>query len=281
MSQCNPWSPSLGTEGLRTQPGLGPRQPWGHEVLGVSQEESIRTWPGIPSQVPTMLIPCPTCWQGPSPSLGDSSWITPHRPLTHGMRGSPDLGRDRENLQEPGQGILSTGGSYSLVQVWVAPWRCQKSKLRRGCPSSHGAPQGTWASQRCISPFPPWALQSQGGCEGLEGAAGSPLLTSNGCWAGVSYNQKRSQHSTVITEYKKNPKPGTRRRARPPNPRGAFHDRSMYSESSNSSNTREGEQRALTPKPAWGGDPGDPLGGAGLAGPGGSRSCRTHRTGRG
>lgn len=117
--------------------------------------------------------------------------------------------------------MLSSGGQNSLVQAWVAPWGCQERKPTQGCPSALGTPQGTWAQgspQRCISPFPPRAPESQGGCEGLEGAAGSPLLTSSGCWAGVSYNQKRSQHSTVITEYKKNPKPGTRLRARPSQP---------------------------------------------------------------
>lgn len=171
------------------------------------------------------------------------------------------------------------GDSYNLVQVWVAPWRCQKRKLRQVCPSSHGTPQGTWAQgspQRCISPFPPWAPESQGGCEGLERAAGSPLLTSSGCWAGVSYNQKRSQHSTVITEYKKNPKPGTRRMARAPQPTQGVPRRIYVQRVLDGSNTRKGEQRALTPKPAWGGDPGDPRGKRpGWPGPAAAGGCRT------
>lgn len=167
----------------------------------------------------------------------------------------------------------------------MAPWECQKRKPRQGCPSSHGTPQGTWAqgsSQRCISPFPPWAPESQGGCEGLEGTAGSPLLTSSGCWAGVSYNQKISQHSTVITEYKKNPNPGTRRRAGPPQPTQGVPRRIYVQRVLDGGNTREGKQKALTPKPAWGGDPGrSPWEGAGLAGPSGSgRLSDRQRSGR-
>lgn len=53
QSLDSPW----GQRASAHSQGLPPDscQPWGHEVLGVSQEESIRTWPlwpGNPSQAP-------------------------------------------------------------------------------------------------------------------------------------------------------------------------------------------------------------------------------------
>lgn len=102
--------------------------------------------------------------------------------------------------------------------------------------------------------------------------------------AGPESHTIRKEVSTAQSSQstKKNPKPGTRRRAGPPQPTQGVPRQIYVQRVLDGGNTREGKQKALTPKPAWGGDPGrSPWEGAGLAGPGGSgRLSDRRRSGR-
>lgn len=195
------------------------------------------------------------------------------------MRGSPDLGRDGTNLQKPGQGILSSGQWLQFGPGLGGSLEVSEKKAQAGQPllpwdsSGHlgtGQPPKVHQSLPTLGTRVPRRVR--GAREGswvptadLEWLLGRSLIQSE---------KKSAQHSHHRVQ--KNPKPGTRRMARPPQPTQGVPRRIYVQRVLDGSNTREGEQRALTPKPAGGGDPGDPRGKRpGWPGPAAAGGCRT------
>lgn len=249
----------------------------------MSQEESTRTGPSC--QV-TPAKPPPAdprgCWHGPSPSPGDSSWITPHGPLTSscwgrgdGTRGTPNLGRNGANLQDTGQGMLSRGGRLQFGPGLGGSLEESEKKAQARLPllprdsSGHlgtGQPPKVHQSLPSLGTRVPRRGRGAGGnscvpIADLEWLLGRSLIQSE---------KKSAQHS----HHRVQKKPKTRDKAQgwaPPTHTGrSTTDLCTASPRQERRRTESPNAQASMGKRSRR----SPRGGAGLAGPGGSRSCR-------
>lgn len=168
-----------------------------------------------------------------------------------------------------------------LVQVWVAPWRCQKRKLRQRLPLlpwDSSGPLGTGQPPKVPQSLPTVGTRVPRRVRGAGGDSWVP--TANLEWllgrSLIQSEKKSAQHSHHRVQ--KKPKTRDKAQGQPPQPTQGVPRRIYVQRVLNVSNTREGEQKALTPKPAWGGDPGDPCGkGPGWPAPAAAGGCQTDR----
>lgn len=190
------------------------------------------------------------------------------------MRGSPDLGRDGANLQDTGQRMLSSGGRLQFGPgLGGSLEESEKESSGKAAPPPMGllrAPGHRAAPRGASVPSHPGHQRPKEGARGWREqlrphcrprvAAGpeSHTIRKEVSTAQSSQNTKKTQNQGQGAGPAPQPTQGV--------PRRIYVQRVL--------DRREGEQKALTPKPAWGRDPEIPVG-RGRAGPGGSRSCRT------
>lgn len=234
-----PW----GQRGSAHSQGLAPDscQPWGQEVLGVSQGESTRTWPplpGKPSQAPHQLIPGAAGKALLLPlEIPPGSHPAGHSPPAagNGTRGSPSWGgMGKPAGHRPGQAQHRGTATVWSRFGWL-PGGVRKESSGKAAPPPTGllrAPGHRAAPKGASVPPLPGHLSPKEGARGW-GEQLRPHCRPRAA-AGPESHTIRKEVSTAQSSQstKKTQNQGQGAAPGPPNPHRAFHDGSMYSESS-------------------------------------------------
>lgn len=192
------------------------------------------------------------------------------------MRGSPNLGSNGANLQHIGQGMLSSGGRLHFGPGLGGSLEVSEKKAQARLPLLPWDSSGHLGTPKVHQSLP--TLGTRVPRRVREAGGDSWVLTANLEWllgqSLIQSEKKSAQHSHHRVQ--KKPKTRDKAQGRPPQPTQGVPRQIYVQRVLDVSNTREGEQKALTPKPAVGGDPGDPRGkGPGWPAPAAAGGCQT------